>query len=190
MNGNQLLRFLPSVDIILWSYATIPCPLKNLMSVYYLLMVRCVWRAGDQDYVKNEAVRRLSYNTCLPTRWWAWRRRRKPGRGGGSRVPYYSRLVGGGWKPQDCSFYGDFSVPEGANCPPAWSAKWLQEGGTSYLPVWQAGWLALPCRRRTRGGFSVFWSFVASRKNFSIISWGKHNLQVFPRRKNLGENIQ
>jgi hypothetical protein len=141
MNGNQLLRFLPSVVIILWSYATISCTLKNLMSVYYLLMlrVRCAWRDGDQDHIKNEAVRRLGYNnTCLPARWWAWRRR-KPGRGGGSRVPCYSRLVGGRWKSQDCSFYGDFSVPEGANCPPAWSAKWLQEGGTSYLPVWLAG---------------------------------------------------
>ena len=156
------------------------------MSVYCLLTLRCVWRDGDQDYIKNEAVRRLGYNICLPTRWWAWRKRRQPGRGGGLRVPCYSRLVGGRWKPQDCSFYGD-SVPEGANCQPAWSAKWLQEGGTSsYLTVW----LALLCRTRRRGGFSVFWSvisFVESGKNFSIIIWGKHNLQVFPWRKNLGE---
>jgi len=169
-------------------FGTIPWPLENLMLVYCLLMLCCVWRDGDQDYIKNEAVRRLGYNICLPTRWWAWRKRRKPGRGGGSRVPCYSRLVGGRWKPQDCSFYGD-SVPEGANCQPAWSAKWLQEGGTSYLPVW----LALLCRTRRRGGFSVFWSvisFVESGKNFGIIIWGKHNLQVFPRRKNLGKNIQ
>ena len=123
----------------------------GVLSLDATLRVERLWSRLYQEW----SSRRLGYNTCLPTRWWAWRRRRKPWRGGGSRVPCYSRLVGGRWKRQDCSFYGDFSVPEGANCPPAWSAKWLQEGGTSYLPVWLTGWLALQCRTRPRGGFSV-----------------------------------
>ena len=171
MNGNQLLRFLLSVGIILWYYAHDCLPIEefNVGVLFHdaTLRVERQWSRLYQEW----SSRRLGYNTGLPTRWWAWRRRRKPGQGDGSRVHCYSRLVGGRWKPRDCSFYGDFFVPEGANCLPAWSAKWLQEGWN--IPARLAG-------TRPRGGFSVFWSVISmveSRKNFRIISWGKHNLQ-------------